>query len=303
MVVGNLEAGGTGKTPMVEYLMRMLPTKRVAYLSRGYGRESKGLREVLLGDVAMLVGDEAAQVKAKFPDAKVFVCERRAVALSHIERQHPDVEFILLDDAFQHRAITPTASMLLTRFDRLFIHDQLIPVGRLREPASAAKRADIILVTKCPADMTDSVCFSTRAKLAKFEDQPLFFTSHQQEPPIQIAGPEWSDQRRIGVLTGIAHAAPLIEGLSNAYEVGEHFEFPDHHPFTSNEVEAIVSQAKSLKLSAIFTTEKDVQRLQKYIENGTFAAIPLLVVPVTIQFLFDSESRFKKTVHDLLRKH
>lgn len=275
--VGNLSVGGTGKTPQVEYLIRLLQDSyKVAILSRGYKRKTRGYLVVDDSKTPREVGDEPYQYFSKFPKISVAVCENRVVGIRHILKQfRPDV--ILLDDAYQHRKIRPSFSLLLTKYDDLFINDFLLPAGNLRESKNGAKRADAIVVTKCEERMTSSKMNLISSKLSTFK-KPVFFTKIEYQP--KLTGSYCIDVRELKhyevlLITGIAAPSSLLHFLKQNQITFRHMEFPDHYNFSSKDIEMInrsFSKIKSDK-KLILTTEKDYVRLQDKIEDLSFISI------------------------------
>lgn len=261
IAVGNLSTGGTGKTPMIEYLLKKYYDKRVAVLSRGYGRKTQGFLEVQVNHDVTAVGDEPAQIKNKFGDEVVVaVCENRVQGINHLLAAH-DLDFILLDDAFQHRYVKASSYVLLSSFDKPYFKDFLLPTGNLRESQRGVKRANHIVITKCPDNITQ-------------QQQTVFLNEIKQQPQQQVyfAGIKYADfvlnefdkvalenlkGLTVSVVTGIANPAPLLEYLES-FIVLEHDAYGDHHAFTDEEVKRI-SERK-----LVITTEKDYMRLRSY---------------------------------------
>ena len=252
--VGNLAVGGTGKTPMVEYLIRLLQAQgySVGVLSRGYKRKTRGL--VIAGDsaTAQTVGDEAMQIHRKFPDVLVAVCEDRVRAIKVIEKMpaHPDV--ILLDDAYQHRAIVCGLTILLTAYDRLYVHDHLLPWGTLRDIPYRASKANIVVVTKCPESFRpiDKRVVDNSLRLATF--QHMYFSR------INYADAPITGQPLL--LTSIARPEYLIQHIRSIHPQAEVLTYPDHHWFTPTDIRTILQRAEHC--DCIVTTEKDAERIR-----------------------------------------
>ncbi|WP_439130492.1 tetraacyldisaccharide 4'-kinase [Polaribacter sp.] len=277
IIVGNLSVGGTGKTPQIEYLIRLLKdTYKVAVLSRGYKRKTKGY--VLLNDThkALHVGDEPLQYFKKFSNINVAVDENRVEgARNLIAQKSPEV--ILLDDAYQHRKIKGSFYVLLTKYDDLFVDDYLLPTGNLRESSQGAKRADVILVTKCPANLNKENQEKIKIKLQKYK-QDVFFTS--------IAYGEIKSTKntirfneikkyKIVLITGIANPNPLLTFLNSQNINFQHLKYKDHHHFSSKEIVEIqqVFDAIKTEKKLLITTEKDYVRLKELINNLYFIEI------------------------------
>jgi tetraacyldisaccharide 4'-kinase len=258
--VGNLNVGGSGKTPMIEYLVRLLSdTYSLAVLSRGYGRKTKGIRLANDQDDAFTLGDEPYQYYHKF-GKKVTVCvgEERALAIPTILLERPTTQVILLDDAFQHRTVVPQFSILLTEFSNPFYSDFVMPFGRLRESRSGAKRADAIIITKCKElgqrdGMTE--------KVQRYAgDKPVFFSGleHKEAEPFAKGN---MMGKKVMLVSGIANSAKLEEFVSSQYQLVQHFKFGDHHPYTPGDIKKIEAAAKAQGAESILTTEKDMVKL------------------------------------------
>ena len=277
IVVGNLSVGGTGKTPQIEYLIRLLKDGfKTAVLSRGYKRKTEGF--VLLNDThsAEDVGDEPLQYFKKFQNIDVAVDANRVKGISKlITDKSPEV--ILLDDAFQHRKVKGSFYILLTKYDDLFTDDFLLPTGNLRESRGGAKRADVILVTKCPTNLTEASKNSINQKLKKYNSN-VFFTSISYDESTSGNKSVLVDDLKsyeILLITGIANPTPLLSFLNEKNVNFKHLKFPDHHNFTDKEIETIKKEYADLKSSKklILTTEKDYVRLKASIEELSFLGI------------------------------
>ena len=277
IVVGNLSVGGTGKTPQIEYLIRLLKDGfKTAVLSRGYKRKTEGF--VLLNDThsAEDVGDEPLQYFKKFNNIDVAVDANRVEGISKlISDKSPEV--ILLDDAFQHRKVKGSFYILLTKYDDLFTDDFLLPTGNLRESRRGAKRADVILVTKCPTNLTEVSKNSINQKLKKYNTNVFFTTISYDEKTSGNKSILVDDLKNHEVLliTGIANPTPLLSFLSEKNVAFKHLKFPDHHNFTDKEIETIKKEYAGLKSSKklILTTEKDYVRLERNLNELSFLGI------------------------------
>ncbi|ARV13759.1 tetraacyldisaccharide 4'-kinase [Polaribacter sp. SA4-12] len=277
IVVGNLSVGGTGKTPQIEYLIRLLKDGfKTAVLSRGYKRKTEGF--VLLNDTysAEDVGDEPLQYFKKFNNIDVVVDANRVAGITKlITDKSPEV--ILLDDAFQHRKVKGSFYVLLTKYDDLFTDDFLLPTGNLRESRSGAKRADVILITKCPTNLTEASKNKITEKLKKYNTNVFFTTISYDESTSGNKSVLVDDLKNYEVLliTGIANPNPLLSFLSEKNVSFKHLKFPDHHNFTDKEISTIKKEYADLKSSKklILTTEKDYVRLETSIEELSFLGI------------------------------
>jgi len=291
--VGNLTVGGTGKTPHVEMLIRLLaPNYRLATLSRGYGRKTKGFRIAQTTDTPETLGDEPYQMYQKFAldSINIVVGEKRAPAVQKIAELIPSVEVILLDDAFQHRAIHAHCNILLTDYNRLFYKDFPFPSGRLRESRQGAKRADAIIVSKCPPDLPTNAQESIKKQIQRYAklETPIFFTSLRYKLPLPKG-------EKITLLTGIAHAQPLLNYLKEIYQVEKHWQFPDHHHYKPKDLAQIKSTFP------IITTEKDWVKLSQPYLTTALAGKQVYTLPIEVYFLH-GKSHFETLIHNTLQK-
>ena len=277
IAVGNLSVGGTGKTPQVEYLVELLQHDyKLAILSRGYRRKTKGYVVADDSKTADDVGDEPFQYFLKFPNVSVAVCESRVEGMRNLQSQKkPDI--ILLDDAFQHRKVVPSFSVLLTKYQDLFIHDFLLPTGNLRESQSGANRADVIVVTKTDSNISDDEKHRITEQLGQFK-KPIFFSRISYEDKLKGAS-NLDIQKLINykvlLLTGIANPEPLLNYLKDQKINCKHLNYPDHHNFSDKDLSDIKSafEAISAKKKLILTTEKDFVRLNGKIEGLIYLSI------------------------------
>ncbi len=310
--VGNLAVGGTGKSPHVEYLVRLLSKHyNIATLSRGYKRKTKGF--VLANELspdelsAETLGDEPLQFFSKFPHIKVAVDEKRKEGIEELMQRFPDLECIILDDCYQHLQVKPQLSILLTEYQKPYAKDYPIPAGRLREFHSAAKDADIVIVSKCPETLTEQQCADMK-KLLKLQDyQQLFFTAmHYGElAALNECGKQHqvTAQTEVVLLTAIAHPEPLIAYLSQKYKIIHHYHFADHHYFAAEELEEIKRDyfSDSPENRVLITTEKDSMRLIYSELSKSLENLPLYVQPIKPLFLFQKEAQFIQILEDYLR--
>ncbi len=273
IVVGNLSVGGTGKTPQIEYLIRLLKEDHnIAVLSRGYKRKTKGF---LLADESVTVtqlGDEPFQYYSKFNEIIVAVCEDRVNGINQLKKIQNPPEIILLDDAFQHRKVNSEFNILLTPYNDLYVDDLILPAGNLRESSRGAKRANIVVVTKCPKDLSAVKRRKIKERLKLKEGQYLFFTtinySNQITSESGLLSLEELKKYEILLVTGIANPKPLVEFLKSKDLNIKHLKFSDHHDFSQGEVVEIKSQFDkiSIKDKVILTTEKDYVRLKNQLK-------------------------------------
>jgi len=281
LAVGNLSVGGTGKSPMIEYLIRLLKEEyRLATLSRGYRRKSEGFVLADEHSTADDLGDEPMQFHEKFSDVSVAVDGDRQFGISQLQQLiNPDV--ILLDDAFQHRKVTAGFYVLLTKYDRLYTDDLLIPAGDLRESKRGASRAHVIIVTKCPKDLTVQKQNAIIKKIAPAKTQRVFFTSISYSEKVYGFEEEivlnTLKNKTFTLVTGIANPTPLINHLNSLGLDFEHIAYKDHHNFSKKELKQLSEK------QFILTTEKDYMRLKGSLTNVCY-------LPIVTKFLNDNDS-------------
>ena len=294
--VGNLSVGGTGKTPHIEYLIRLLsPEFFIATLSRGYGRKTKGF---ILADSHSLsadIGDEPLQFKKKFTAVPVAVDEKRVRGVKKIISLYPTIQSILLDDAFQHRSIKPGLSIVLTDFSKLFLNDFMLPTGSLREFRSGIKRADIIIVTKCPEVLLPIERKRLIAEINPLPHQNIFFSIIKYGEFIPLSGDSvnpfskayyFEHNYSIVLFTGIANTIPLEYYLKDHVKTIVPVKFPDHHTFTINDLAAVKKIFDNIASAnkIILTTEKDAMRLKGPEFKEILDHLPLFYMPIEIEF-------------------
>lgn len=303
--VGNLSVGGTGKSPMTEYLIRLLRQDfRIATLSRGYKRKTSGY--VLAGPdtTALELGDEPMQFHLKFPDVAVASCEERIVGIPHLLQDVPDLQAIILDDAFQHRSVRAGLNILLTEYANPYCYDFFLPTGDLRDQRSAAKRAQIIVVTKCPYDLSEEQRDKLLHDLHPEPGQQVFFTTIEYGTPYHIINQqdEWLITPRDEVLLvcGIANPKPLKEYLHAKTHTYYQQDYSDHHIFSIDDLREIKKRFENIpsRDKMILTTEKDAVRLVKFAEE--LRQIPIYVLPIRHFFLFKDSERFHHLVLDFI---
>ena len=302
--VGNLSVGGTGKTPFVEYLIRYFLQKengiQLSTLSRGYGRKTRGF---LLADdaaTAASIGDEPYQIYRKFQEhISVAVGEDRVLAIPSILLERPDNQVVILDDAYQHRRVKPNFSILLSDYSRPFFKDHVLPAGLLRESRSGAKRADVVMITKCPHDLSDKEQDQIKEQVGRYSDKAVYFTSVAYG---EIAGPDDREMKKeVVLLTGIAQPAPFKEYIQERYVVTEHMSFPDHHRFSLKDIQKVLEKAEANEAD-IITTEKDWVRIMSDPALFKLIGSKLFYLPIQVQFL-NEESSFLSHLDALTAKH
>ncbi len=286
--VGNLNVGGSGKTPMVEYLIRLLQSGgRIATLSRGYGRTTRGVRFASDEESATTIGDEPFQLYRKFGSrVLITVGEDRAFAIPHILHQQPETKTVILDDAFQHRPVKPHLSILLTDFARPFYADWILPTGMLRESRHGAGRADIIVVTRCPKELEETSMKHVTGSIARYAPgKPVFFAALSYGE-VAAFGNSAKVSDHVVIISGLANAKPFEEYIRSKYTVVRHFEFRDHHRYTAREIRSIAEYCKNgAKPVSLVTTEKDMVRLLDVGLRPLIEMMPWFYVPVEMRFV------------------
>lgn len=299
IIVGNLSVGGTGKTPQIEYLIRLLiHNHKTAILSRGYKRKTTGFVLLNKNHSATDVGDEPLQYFKKFKNIHVAVDENRVEGITHlISQKKPDV--ILLDDAFQHRKVKGSYYILLTKFNDLFIDDFLLPTGNLRESAQGAKRADVILVTKCPNNISKNEQDSIKQKLSKFNKKVFFSSISYGDTVLGTLKIPTSELKNFEVLliTGIANPDPLTDYLKSLNVKFQHLKYADHHYFSENEIKNIERKFDAIQSpKMILTTEKDFVRLEAYMKDLSY-------LPIETSFLNNENEVFNRIINAHLKEN
>ncbi len=301
--VGNLSTGGTGKTPQIEYLIRLLSSRYfIATLSRGYGRKSDGFIIGSKRSQAKYIGDEPLQYARKFPETKVAVDERRRRGIHLLLEKYPNLDVVLLDDAFQHRYVRPGFNILLTGYHSLYTEDFLLPSGRLREPRSGADRADIILVTKTPKIFSPITRRRIVEEISPHKDQSVLFTYVKYgdpQPVYEQSRPVYpAVVSKILLFTGIAYDYPLREHLQRMCSELVVIKFPDHHLYSRKDIERISQSFRDLptQKKVIITTEKDTMRLKIPELSEILKGLPLFYVPIEVGYQGSDEEKFKNLI-------
>ncbi|MFT4762021.1 MAG: tetraacyldisaccharide 4'-kinase [Paraglaciecola sp.] len=305
--VGNLSVGGAGKTPHIEYLIRLTKDYlNVATLSRGYKRKTKGYIEATPVSTAEQVGDEPLQFKRKYPEIMVTVSESRTFGIPEIIKNRPDTEVVLLDDAFQHRSVKPGLNILLTEFHHPFTKDYLLPSGRLREWRSAYQRADVIVVTKCPDDITEEERNELLTDIQPLAHQRVFFSWYEHQRPYYLLNSQYvTDLQKdwdVLLISAIARTDYLVDYLETKVNSVKVLEYADHHFFTNYDISHLKRTFENMpnKKKLILTTEKDAMRLELHKEFFQKNKLPLFVVPVEVNFHFEERAQFDGLVKDFL---
>jgi tetraacyldisaccharide 4'-kinase len=305
--VGNLTVGGTGKSPMVEFLLAHLtPGRKVATLSRGYRRRTRGYVLAGSGTTALEIGDEPMQFHRKFPEVAVTVGEKRVEAVPQLLYDRPETEVIILDDAFQHRSISAGLNILLTDYSNLYTRDFFLPAGDLRDSRQHACRADVIIVTKCPDNLTQQQAEEIRKEINPSPHQSLFFTSISYATPynaIHRTPQHLEVDMEALLICGIANPEPLKRWIEKKVTGYEMMRFRDHHIFNVDDLQDIRKHFKELKSSkpVVLTTEKDMVRLEKF--GQELESLPILVIPINVGFLFEGEAAFKRIIDNFIDEY
>lgn len=305
--IGNLSVGGTGKSPMVEYLIRLIEGKyKIATLSRGYGRKTGGYVFADEHSTAKDIGDEPAQFKSKFPEVAVGVCANRSLGIPNLVGDAPETQVVLMDDAFQSLSVKPGLSILLTEYAHLFSSDFLLPSGRLREFRSGYKRADIIIITKCPPSISENRKNFIKTKIQPLTHQQIYFSAlkygnlyrfQQHENNFSIA-----KDYDVVLFCGIANADLLIGYLEEKFNSVREIEFSDHHHyniFDLHKMRTVFEKIKSSK-KIIITTEKDAVRLKEFTDWIADNQLPLYCLPVETDFIGDEGREFDNFILNYL---
>lgn len=308
--VGNLSMGGTGKTPHIEYLIRLLMDKyNVATLSRGYGRKTNGFIEAVPESITSQIGDEPRQYVQQFDKIKVFVCEDRAAGIEKIIKNYPETDVVLLDDAYQHRYVKPGLNILLTDYHQLFTNDFVVPSGTLREFRSGYKRADVIIVTKSPTVLSPLV---TRVILERIKPLPgqkvlfskIVFGEKQLMRGIELDKPV-TKTYSILLFAGIANPYPLEEYLKRNCEDLNTMYFKDHHQYTEEDLIKIKDTFTNLasRNKIIVTTQKDAMRIEGTDLISVIKDLPVFYVPISVDFFGEDKTMFDSMIEDYIKKH
>jgi len=288
IVVGNLAVGGTGKSPLVSYLVQNWRGEdRLGILSRGYGRKTKGYVEVKVDSTAQEVGDEPLAYKTLFPEISVAVCEKRTVGVESM----PEVDVLFLDDAFQHRAIKGSLNLVCSTFNQPFYHDTLLPQGRLRESAKGIARADAVIVTRCPSILTkeQKSNFAQGVLRNSKEEKPIFYTGVRYAKPV---GPRDHLPKKWSLFAGIADPVPFFEAAASLGTIRDEVVYKDHHEFSVIELGDLEEQAKSMAGDEGFlTTHKDFVRLKSHLGQMPNLENHLYYLPMEMYFI-DQEKQF-----------
>ena len=311
--VGNITVGGSGKTPHVEYLIRLLRDKvKVAVLSRGYKRKSRGYVLADKDTVMKDIGDEPYQLKSKYPEVYMAVDKNRRNGISRLtsDEETKDTDVILLDDAYQHRYVKPGVNILLVDYHRLIIYDKLLPAGRLREPKQEKNRADIVIVTKCPRDLKPMEYRVLTRALNLYPYQKLFFSTlcYGSLTPI-FAGEKReldsiSEDENVLLLTGIASPRQMMLDLEPYTQRLQPLTFSDHHQFSKRDVRRINETFAAMPSpKIIITTEKDNTRLFGLEGLSDEVRQSIYMLPVEIEFMLGQQKEFNEKIIGYVQKN
>lgn len=307
ITVGNLSTGGTGKTPHVEYLIELLQYQyKVATMSRGYKRFTKGFLLADAGTNALKIGDEPMQYHMKYPEAIVCVAEERLTGIPALLQRRPNIEVILLDDAYQHRSVKAGLNILITDFSHPFYKDHILPFGNLRESRNAYKRADVIIVSKSPLNLTEQQAKEMTAHIKPMPHQQVFFTGIQYGTPYHFFSRDMVDVRGTNVVLvcGIARPEPLeayLRGMANDVHL---LTYRDHHYFVTTDLEEIKAAFDNWNVGnkIVVTTEKDAARLHLHTEQLQRWGITIAVVPIKVAVLLNRQAPFNNIVEQYVAK-
>lgn len=309
--IGNITVGGTGKTPHTEYLISLLKEKEnVAVLSRGYGRDTKGYIKADKQSTMPMIGDEPFQIKEKFPDITVAVCEKRVTGATRLLASDNAPTVILLDDAYQHRHIKAGLYILLVDYNRPIWADCVLPFGRLRESEKGAQRADIVIVTKCPDSITPQQMEACRSMLKTKEGTPVFFSKVQYGSiyPLfacnKTTQPSIEKGDNILLLTGIAKPGPLKKEIERRGAQVTLMQYADHHNFSSGDIEKTADEFSKLSgRKYILTTEKDATRLRQIEKMPQEIKESIYVIPIEVKIIDEKENMFNQIILDYVTKN
>ncbi len=297
--VGNLSIGGAGKTPHVEYLLSsLMPYMNLAVLSRGYKRKTKGFRFASDADDASTIGDEPYLYYRKYPEVTVTVGESRTVAIPEMLKYKPDIQAVVLDDAFQHRSISPHLNILLTTFDAPFTRDSLLPAGRLREYRNGYSRAHIIIVTKCPEYLSSEDAENMVNELKPYPEQKVFFSRYEYNTLYGLFDTQsrltLSEDMDVILISAIADTEYLHTYLENNVRNVYNLEYEDHHIFSEDEIDYLekVFMETESENKIIITTEKDASRLSMLYTHIKKKSLPIFVLPIQVKIMMDGEKEF-----------
>lgn len=302
--VGNLTVGGTGKTPHIEYLLKLLHNKKSCVLTRGYGRETDNLMCVKNTSSSLDVGDEAIQIKQKFPECQIIVSGDRRKGIEYIIKEFPETEIILMDDGFQHRKIKAGLNIIINDYNNPFYYDKIMPLGTLRDHLNSIKRAEIVITSKCSSNLNPTEKKGIIKSLNLYPSQNAFFSEIKYEKMRSIFTNEEvniPNKLNITLITSIANANPLIKFLKIEGNFVNHIKFADHHNYNQKDIADILTKFKTSNSTKniILTTEKDKVKLQKF--KNEFMGINCYFLP--IKMIIHDQEKFNTQIIDYVTKH
>lgn len=313
IAVGNLRVGGTGKTPMVNYLVSMLNVEyKVAMLSRGYGRKTKGFLKAEKNSTVYQIGDEPCLMHSKHPDTIVAVDENRVRGIELLRKSRGDApELIVLDDAMQHRRVQPGLLIMLTAYNALFLDDYLLPVGRLREPRSCAERADAIIVTKCPFSLTSDEKNRIISRIRVYSKCPVYFSfeSYKSIQPLRNNSKSIDlnvlSDYDIVLFSGLADPSHLMKWAEKKARSVVHFAYSDHHWYSESDLEKIKEAFNGIDSESklILTSQKDAIRISKLLQIEKFADLPFYALEHEMTLFEEDHVLFEKKINDFITSY
>ena len=306
--IGNITVGGTGKTPMAEMLISFLKRKHcVALISRGYGRRTKGYREVTIDAHYRDVGDEPLQIKRKFPDTTVVVCEKRVEGIRRLREEHPEVNLIVMDDGFQHRYVQPKINVLMVDSTRPIQSDKMLPAGTLRDNPEQLYRAHYFVVPKCPEKMAPIDRRILRKVLVKYAYQRIYFTRFETFSPQPLFPKEelrpLKQRGKVIALSGIVNPKPFLSTLNEQYRVVEEVTLKDHHVYRVRDMLHLEELLKRHPDAAIITTEKDAVKMGRAEKIPATVRRSLYYMPIDITFIEESATDFLQKIEEDVRSN
>lgn len=307
--IGNVTVGGTGKTPMAELVIDyMSQMHNVALLSRGYGRRTKGYREVSVDSHYRDVGDEPLQIKRKFPETIVVVCEKRAEGIRRLQSEHPEVDLIIMDDGFQHRYVEAKINIVMIDATRPIQYDKMLPLGNLRDVPESLHRAHYFVVTKCPANMTPLERRLFHKVLIQYAYQRIYYTRFESFRPQPIYPAEASQEaltadRKVIALSGIGNPKPFLDTLRDNYKLVEAVTMEDHHVYRVGDMNRLAELLARYPDAVIITTEKDAVKMMRPDRIPLEVRSRLYYQPINISFIEDSTADFLQKLEKDVRRN
>lgn len=277
--VGNLTVGGTGKTPVVDYLIEKLKKdNQITVISRGYGRKTKGLREITSLENPETVGDEPFMLYEKHQGLSFIVSESRKKALEYLKKKESKSDLIIFDDVLQHRHVKPKTMIMLSDFSRPFYEDVLLPTGNLRESRIGAKRANIVLVSKCPIDLDTAEKENIRLQISKYSNAEIYFSQMESTLEKKTTNTELTQSEKVILVSGLANNKQFFDSIANRYQIQFHYKYPDHFQYSESEISEILKSNLP-----IITTEKDFVKIKKLIPRNSNSAIYVSKIMLKIE--------------------